>query len=132
MMVPIILIGTHAAFLAIQAELRESVLALGVSRAYAVRRIFLPRAMPSIIAVTVLAAGHAFGSAAPVMFTASVAFSRGAIDLDAPVMTLPTHLYYIVSEAVDLEQAYGTALVLVLGLLCTNAFALLLRRWLIR
>ena len=132
MMLPIILIGTHAALQSIAFELRESVLALGVSRAHAMRRLFLPRVLPSIVAVTVLAAGHAFGSAAPVMFTASVAYARGAPALDAPVMTLPTHLYYIVSEAVDLEQAYGTALVLVLGLLCTNALALLLRRWLVR
>jgi len=131
-MLPIILIGTHAALQAIEFELRESVLALGVSRAHAVRRLFLPRILPSIVAVTVLAAGHAFGSAAPVMFTASVAFARGLPALDAPVMTLPTHLYYIVSEAIDLEQAYGTALVLVLGLLCTNVLALLLRRWLER
>lgn len=131
-MLPIILIGTHAALQSIEFELRESVLAMGVSRSYAVRRLFLPRALPSIVAVTVLAAGHAIGSAAPVMFTASVAYSRGTPSLDAPVMTLPTHLYYIVSEAVDLEQAYGTALVLVLGLLCANATALLLRKWLIR
>ncbi len=132
MMLPIILIGTHASLQAIGFELRESVLALGVSRAYAVRRLFLPRVLPSIVAVTVLSAGHAFGSAAPVMFTASVAYARGTPSLDAPVMTLPTHLYYIVSEAVDLEQAYGTALVLVLGLLCTNVLALMLRRWLVR
>ncbi len=130
---PAFRIGTHAALQTIPFELRESVFALGVSRAHAMRRLFLPRVLPSIVAVTVLAAGHAFGSAAPVMFTASVAYARGALALDAPVMTLPTHLYYIVSEAVDLEQAYGTALVLVLGLLCTNALALLfLRRWLIR
>ena len=132
MMLPIVLIGTHAALQAIEFELRESVFALGVSRAYAVRRLFLPRIVPSIVAVTVLAAGHAIGSAAPVMFTASVAYARGSLALDAPVMTLPTHLYYIVSEAVDLEQAYGTALVLVMGLLCTNTLALLLRRWLVR
>jgi phosphate transport system permease protein len=132
MMLPIILIGTHAALQSIEAELRESVLALGVSRAYAMRRLFLPRILPSIVAVTVLAAGHAFGSAAPVMFTASVAYAKGSLALEAPVMTLPTHLYYIVSEAIDLEQAYGTALVLVMGLLCTNMLALALRRWLVR
>lgn len=132
MMLPIILIGTHASLQAIEFELRESVLALGVSRAYAVRHLFLPRVLPSIVAVTVLAAGHALGSAAPVMFTASVVYAKGVPSLDAPVMTLPTHLYYIVSEGFDLEQAYGTALVLVLGLLCANAFALLLRRRLVR
>jgi ABC-type phosphate transport system permease subunit len=47
-------------------------------------------------------------------------------------MTLPTHLYYVVSEGDDLEQAYATALVLVAGLLFANGCAALLRRRLAR
>jgi phosphate transport system permease protein len=132
MMMPIILVGAHTALTAVERDQREAAAALGVSRLYAVRRIFLPRALPGILAATVLAAGHAIGSAAPVMFTAGIAFSRGGLALDAPVMTLPTHLYYVVSEGRNLDQAYGTALVLVLGLLFSNASALLVRRWLAR
>jgi phosphate transport system permease protein len=88
----------------------------------------LPQAWPGILAVTVLAAGHAAGSAAPVLFTASVYFSRGGLDPSAPVMTLPTHLYHQVQAGAALENAYGTALVLVLGLLAANVGALWLRR----
>jgi len=43
-------------------------------------------------------------------------------------MTLPTHLYNLVSEAISFDQAFGTALVLILGLLLFNSCALLLRR----
>src|SRR5262245_45109795 len=96
MMLPIILIGTEEAMRSVEPSLREAALSLGVSRLNVVRRVVLPSAMPGILAATVLAAGHAAGSAAPVLFTASVAFARGAPTLDAPVMTLPTHLYYIV------------------------------------
>jgi phosphate transport system permease protein len=76
----------------------------------------------------VLAVGHAVGSAAPILFTASVYFSKGGLRLREPVMTLPTHLYNLVSEAVSFDQAYGTALTLIMGLLLFNTSAVLLRK----
>ena len=127
MMFPVILIGAQESMRAGDPGLRESALALGVSQSYVVRRIILVKALPGILAVTALAGGHAFGSAAPVLYTASVIFSHGGLDLSAPVMTLPTHLYYLVGQAISDEHAYGTALVLVLGLLAANSLALLLK-----
>jgi phosphate transport system permease protein len=80
-----------------------------------------------VLAAVVLAAGHAFGSAAPVLLTASVVMSKSGLDLWSPVMTLPTHLYYLVSEASSLEQAYATALILVMLLLMANFSVMLLK-----
>lgn len=128
MMFPIILIGSRAALAAVPSLERESALALGVSRSWVVRRILLPRAWPGIAASVVLAAGHAAGSAAPVMFTASTVFTVTDPAMTTPVMTLPTHLYNLVSEAVSFDHAYGTALVLVVGILLANALSMLLRR----
>lgn len=128
MMFPIILIGSRAALAAVPSLERESALALGVSRSWVVRRILLPRAWPGIAASVVLAAGHAAGSAAPVMFTASTVFTVTDAAMTTPVMTLPTHLYNLVSEAVSFDHAYGTALVLVVGILLANALSMLLRR----
>lgn len=128
MMFPIILIGSRAALAAVPSLERESALALGVSRSWVVRRILLPRAWPGIAASVVLAAGHAAGSAAPVMFTASTVFTVTNPAMTTPVMTLPTHLYNLVSEAVSFDHAYGTALVLVVGILLANALSMLLRR----
>jgi phosphate transport system permease protein len=127
-MFPIILISVQEALRAVDDIYRESGLCLGVSRAYIIRRVLLPRAWPRIVAGVVLAVGHAVGSAAPVLFTASVYFSKGGLRLREPVMTLPTHLYNLVSEAVSFEQAYGTALVLIVGLLLFNTSATLLRK----
>jgi phosphate transport system permease protein len=128
MMFPMLLVGSHAALTAVDPAVRESALALGVTRWNVARRLLLRHAWPGILAVTVLAAGHAIGSAAPVLYTASVAFSRGGLDLRAPVMTLPTHLYHLVGEATSFDHAYGTAAVLVVGLLLANTCALLLKR----
>lgn len=127
-MFPILLISAHEALAAVGPEVREAALALGVDQTCVVKRVLLRRAWAGILAGVVLAVGHAVGSAAPVLFTATVYFRDGGLGLREPVMTLPTHLYFLVAEAISTDQAFGTALVLVLSLLLFNAAALALRR----
>ncbi len=127
-MFPIMLISIQEAFRAVDPGYRETALSLGVTRWYLVRKILLPKAWSGIVAGVVLAVGHAVGSAAPVLFTASIYFSKGGLKLEQPVMTLPTHLYHLVSEAISFDQAYGTALILIIGLLLFNMSALLIRK----
>lgn len=129
MMLPIIMVGSFSAIKAVDWRYREAALSLGTTRWYVFRRVVLPLAWPGILSSTVLATGYAVGAAAPVLFTASIYFSRGNMRLNSPVMTLPTHLYYLVGESISLSQAYATAALLLSGLLCFNGFALLLRRW---
>jgi phosphate transport system permease protein len=126
-MLPIILVGAYEALRAVEAKYREAALALGVSRLYAFRKNVWPKGRAAIVAAVVLAAGHAFGSAAPVLLTASVVISQSGLDLSSPVMTLPSHLYYLVSEARSLDQAYATALILVALLLAGNFSVMLIR-----
>jgi phosphate transport system permease protein len=128
MMFPIIFVGTQEAIQAVEWHYREAALSLGVTKAYMIRRIILGKAWPGILAATALTAGHAMGSAAPVLYTASTIFSRSGLSLDAPVMTLATHLYYLVGQAISFEHAFGTALVLVVGLLAINFTVLYLKR----
>jgi phosphate transport system permease protein len=126
-MLPIMLIGAYEALRAVDGKYREAALALGVSRLYAFRKNVWPKARGGLLAAVVLAAGHAFGCAAPVLLTASVVLSKGGLDLSAPVMTLPTHLYYLVSEGSSLQQAYATALILVSLLLTANVTVMLIK-----
>tara|TARA_Y100000031_G_C8210999_1_gene380954 strand:+ start:465 stop:1328 length:864 start_codon:yes stop_codon:yes gene_type:complete len=123
-MFPVILIGTHESMKTVEWCYREASMAMGVTKAYAIKSIIFRKAFPGILAATILAAGHAFGSAAPVLYTASVIFYNGPIKPSAPVMTLPTHLYYLIAEAISFEHAYGTALVLISILLCVNLVAM--------
>ena len=127
-MFPILLITAHASFQAVSGEFREATFSLGVDRTEWIFRVLFPKAASRVLAGVVLAVGHAMGSAAPVLFTAAVFFSRGDLRLDRPVMTLPTHLYFLVSEGVSLGNAYATATVLVLMLLAFNISAMALRR----
>ena len=128
LMFPVILIGSHEAIKAVENEYREASLSLGVTRSYMVRRIILKKAWAGILGVTTLAIGHAIGSASPVLYTASVIFTHGELSLSAPVMTLPTHLYYLVGEAVSFEHAYGTAFVMLIVVLLSNIAGLALKK----
>ncbi len=126
-MFPIILITSHEAFGAVSREYRDAALSLGVDRTEWIMRIFLKKSSSRILAGVVLAVGHAMGSAAPVLFTAAVFYSAGGLRLNHPVMTLPTHLYFLVNEGVSSRHAFGTALVLVIGLCIFNSVAMALR-----
>ncbi len=126
-MYPIILITSQEAFDAVSREYREASLSLGIDHTEWIVRVLFVKSFTRILAGVVLAVGHAMGSAAPILFTAAVFYSAGGIRLSQPVMTLPTHLYFLVSEGVSFENAFGTALVLVIGLLVFNSLAMILR-----
>ena len=127
-MYPIILITSQEAFDAVSREYREASLSLGIDHTEWIIRVLFVKSLARILSGVVLAVGHAMGSAAPVLFTAAVFYSAGGIRLSQPVMTLPTHLYFLVSEGVSFENAFGTALVLVIGLLVFNTTAMILRK----
>lgn len=127
-MLPLILIGTHEALRAVDGGLREAAHALGVSHTYAFGRVIWPIAWPAICSAVVLAAVHAIGAAAPLLYTAATVFTKQPLGLDRPVMTLPTHLYFVTSEIGATAYAFGTALVLALMVLVFSALALLTRR----
>jgi len=127
-MLPIILVGAHEAFKAADPARREAGLVLGVSHWFLFRRIVWPAALPGVVTATVLAAAHALGAAAPLLYTAATIFTREELALLQPVMALPTHLYYVTGERGATPEAYGTALVLALLVLLLAAVALVVKR----
>ena len=120
LMAPQIFIGSQEAILAVEDNYRHSALSLGVSKFYFIRKILFRKALPGIISISTLNTAHALGSAAPVLYTATVILAPSGLSFDAPVMSLPTHLYYLVGEGTSLKQAFGTSFVLVSILLVIN------------
>jgi phosphate transport system permease protein len=127
MMFPLIFVGSEIAFRGVGQHYRHAAMALGVSQTRYIFRILLPASIPGIISISILTGAHAAGSAAPVLFTATIIQSIDEIGLLTPVMTLPTHLYYLVGEAISIDHAFGTALVLVGGLFSVNLIAVRIR-----
>ena len=120
MMTPVIFVGTHESFNLANKELQQAAISLGVSRLFYIRKVLLPKTLPSILTVIVLASMNAMGSAAPILLTGAIVNSIGEIRLDLPVMSLPSHIFYLVGEAVSFDHAFGTALVLVGVLILGN------------
>jgi phosphate transport system permease protein len=127
-MLPLVLIGTHEALRAVDPALRDAAHALGVSHAYLLRRVLWPAAWPAVCSAIVIAAVHALGAAAPLLYTAATVFSREPLALLQPVMSLPTHLYFVTSEIGATGYAFATALVLALLVLVVATLARLTRR----
>jgi phosphate transport system permease protein len=127
-MLPLVLIGTHEALRAVDPALREAGHALGVSHAYLLAKVVMPVAWPAILTSVVLAAVHALGAAAPLLFTSATVFTKESLGLFKPVMALPTHLYFVTSEIGATVYAFGSALVLAILILGVSALALALRR----
>lgn len=127
-MLPLILIGTHEALRAVDPALREAAHALGVSHAYLLRRVAWPIAWPAVATAIVLAAVHALGAAAPLLYTAATVFTKEPLGLFKPVMALPTHLYFVTSEIGARPYAFGTALVLAVLIVMVSVVVLALKR----
>ncbi|MDD3269724.1 MAG: phosphate ABC transporter permease PstA [Syntrophomonadaceae bacterium] len=129
MIFPVIAVSTRDALQAVDNNYRLLACSLGVSELYALRRIILPRAMPGILAGILLATGYAAGATAPIMVTAAAIISSSSGAIFEPVMALPYHLYILFNEHISMDNAYATALILVVILLIINMMVLWLRSW---
>ena len=105
MVLPLIMRSTEEALKAVPDSYREGSFGLGAGKLRTVFRIVLPSAVPGILAGVILAIGRIVGE------TASSVLSSGR--------TLAVHMYNLASEGLYMDQAYATAvilLVLVVGI----------------
>ena len=118
MVLPLIMRSTEEALKAVPDSYREGSFGLGAGKLRTVFRIVLPSAVPGILAGVILAIGRIVGETAALIYTAgtvadipSSVFSSGR--------TLAVHMYNLASEGLYMDQAYATAvilLVLVVGI----------------
>jgi phosphate transport system permease protein len=129
MILPTITRTTEEAIKAVPDSFREGSLALGATKWQTTSKVVLPNAAPGIITGLVLGLGRAAGETAPILFVATI-FSQRFITLSPfdPVMSLPTHLYYLVTGVPGAQlNAYGTALVLIMLILIFYGLAMFMR-----
>jgi phosphate transport system permease protein len=111
---------------------REAALALGASRFQAIRQVVLPAALPGMLTGSILALGRAAGETAPIMLTATAAYTLAMPDsVFSEVMALSTHIFNLAANSTHIEetrpQQFGAALVLLVLVLGLSMFAILLR-----
>jgi len=131
MVLPTIIRTTEEALKSVPHSMREGSLALGSTKWETIWKVVLPPSVPGIITGIILSIGRIAGESAPILFTAATFITqRGPVeDLSEPSMFLSTHVFYASSEMPGgMDDASGTALVLVIMILIIYSLAAVARR----
>lgn len=111
MILPLILRSSQEALNSVPKSFREASFALGAGKLRTIFSIVLPAATPGILAGIILGIGKIVGESAALLYTSgSVAKIAGVFDSGR---TLSVHMYAISSEGLHINEAYSTALVLI-------------------
>lgn len=124
MVLPTIMRTTEEAILTVPDSYREGSFGLGAGKLRTIVKIILPSAMPGILAGIILAVGRIVGETAALIYTAGTATGSAGSVMDSG-RSLAIHMYVLTNEGLHTDQAWGTAvvlLVLVLGINTLSAF----------
>jgi phosphate transport system permease protein len=131
MTLPVIASSVKEALCAVPVHIRESAMALGANKTEVIFKIVIPYSKTRIITALLLGCGRIIGETAPILLTGTVFYSTHLADsvLD-PVMTLPSHIYYLTVAYGEKAQwmAKGSSSVLLLIVLLVYSVAFFLRR----
>jgi phosphate transport system permease protein len=129
---PVVVVTTEEAILAVPRELREASLAVGATRLQTIVRVVLPEALGGILTGTILAVSRGAGEVAPILFT-GVAYYLPSLPthLNDQFMSLGYHVYVLATQSPDVDRTkpllYGTALVLLSLTFVLNLLAIWIR-----
>lgn len=122
MILPLIMRSTEEALKAVPDSYREGSFGLGAGKLRTVFRIVLPSAIPGILAGVILAIGRIVGETAALIYTAgTVAKVPGS--LLGSGRTLADHMYNLASEGLYMDQAYATAVILLVLVVLINTLS---------
>ena len=119
MILPTIMRTTEEAILSVPDSFREGSFGLGAGRLRTVFKVVLPSAVPGILSGIILSIGRIVGETAALIYTSGTVAGIPK-DLLHSGRTLSIHMYALLSEGLYMEQAYATAVVLLILVLVIN------------
>ena len=119
MILPVVMRTTEEALHSVPDSFREGSYGLGAGKLRTIGKIVLPAAMPGILAGVILSVGRIVGETAALMYTAGSVAGLAINPMDSG-RTLAVHMYVLSGEALYVEQAYATAVVLLVIVLGIN------------
>jgi len=129
MVLPLIMRTAEEAILAVPDGLREGSFALGAGRLSTIVKIILPSAMPGIFSGIVLAIGRIVGESAALIYTAGTVAKVPKSVFDSG-RTLAIHLFALSSEGLHTNEAFATAVVLIMVVVLLNLLSgTIARKW---
>ena len=127
MILPLIMRTTEEALKAVPDTYREGSFGLGAGKLRTIFRIVLPAAVPGIMAGVILAIGRIMGETAALMYTAGTVPDIAATPMSSG-RTLAVHMYNLSSEGLYMDQAYATAVILLVLVVGINALSSVIAR----
>ena len=121
MVLPVIIRTTEESLMAVDNSYREGSFGLGAGKLRTIFKIVLPSAVPGILSGIILAIGRIVGETAALIYTAGTV--PDAAKLTSSSRTLSVHLYCLLNEGLHTDQAYATAVVLLVVVLIINALS---------
>lgn len=122
MILPLIMCTTEEALLSVPDSYREGSFGLGAGKLRTVFYIVLPSAVPGILAGVILAIGRIVGETAALIYTAGSVAQVPSSVLGSG-RTLAVHMYLLASEGLYMDQAYATAVILLVLVVVINTLS---------
>lgn len=122
MILPLIMRTTEEALRAVPDAFREGSFGLGAGRLRTVFRVVLPSAVPGILSGVILAIGRIVGETAALLYPAGTA-AQAADGLFSSGRTLAVHMYALLNEGLYMDEAYATAVILLVLVIGINALS---------
>jgi phosphate transport system permease protein len=119
MILPLVMRSSEEALKAVPDAFREGSFGLGAGKLRTVFRIVLPSAMPGILAGIILAIGRIVGETAALIYTAGTV-AQIPMNPGQSARTLSVHMYALSGEGLYMNEAYATAVVLLLAVVLIN------------
>lgn len=127
MILPLIMRQTEESLKAVPDSYREGSFGLGAGKLRTVFRIVLPSAVPGILAGIILAIGRIVGETAALMYTAGTV-AKVPSGIMGSGRTLAVHMYNLSSEGLYMDQAYATAVILLVLVVAINSISSVIAR----
>lgn len=122
MVLPVIMKTTQEALKEVPMSYRQGSYGLGAGKVKTIFAIVLPSASKGILAGIILAMGRILQETAALIYTAGTV-NKAVENLFSSTRTLAVHMYILSKEAMHTEQAFATALVLLVLVLFLNALS---------
>lgn len=122
MVLPTIMRTTEEALLAVPQSFREGSFGLGAGKLRTVFKVVLPSAVPGILSGVILATGRIVGETAALIYTAGT-MAKVPSNLFASTRTLSVHMYLLSNEGLHTNEAFATAVILVIFVMLINMLA---------
>lgn len=119
MILPLIIRTTEEALMGVPDAYREASFGLGAGKLRTVFKVVLPSAISGILSGVVLATGRIVGETAALIYTAG-SVAKVPSSLMGSGRTLAVHMYVLSSEGLYMDQAYATAVILLIFVLMLN------------